>query len=118
MKILLVYPQYPDTFWSFKHAINFILKKAAFPPLGLLTIATMLPEEWDLKLIDMNTSNLRVKDIKWADYVFISAMVTQKDSAITTINKCNKLGARIVAGGPLFSTQSEEFDTVDHLVLN
>ena len=118
LKILLVYPQYPDTFWSFKHAINFILKKAAFPPLGLLTIATMLPEEWDLKLIDMNTSNLKDKDIKWADYVFISAMVTQKDSAITTINKCNKLGARIVAGGPLFSTQSEEFDTVDHLVLN
>ncbi len=118
MKILLVYPQYPDTFWSFKHALKFISKKAAFPPLGLLTVAAMLPEEWEKKLIDMNTTSLTDKDIKWADYIFISAMAVQIDSVRTAINKCRNLGARIVAGGPLFTMQHEEFDGVDHFVLN
>ena len=74
MKILFVYPQYPDTFWSFKHALRFILRKAAFPPLGALTVASMLPKEWEKRLVDMNVKTLTDKDIKWADYIFISAM--------------------------------------------
>ena len=74
MKILLVYPQYPNTFWSFKHALKFISKKAAFPPLGLLTMAGMLSGNWEKKLVDMNVTRLNDSDIKWADYVFISAM--------------------------------------------
>lgn len=81
MKVLLVYPEYPETFWGFKHALKFISKRAAFPPLGLLTVAAMLPEDFELKLIDLNTTKLRDRDIKWADMVFISAMVVQKDSA-------------------------------------
>ena len=81
MKILMVYPQYPDTFWSFKHALRFVLKKAAFPPLGLLTIASMLPDKWEKRLVDLNVRALSDNDIKWADYVFISAMVVQRDSA-------------------------------------
>ena len=75
MKILLVYPQYPDTFWSFKYALKFISKKASFPPLGLLTVAAMLPDEWEKKLVDMNVIHLTDEDITWADYVFVSAMV-------------------------------------------
>ena len=67
MKILLVYPEYPDTFWSFKHALKFVSKKAAFPPLGLLTVAAMLPEDWDKKLVDMNVTRLTDADIRWAD---------------------------------------------------
>ena len=82
MKILLVYPHYPETFWSFSHALRFVSKKAAFPPLGLLTIAAMLPEDWDKKLVDMNTNSLSDEDIKWADYVFISAMVVQQKSTM------------------------------------
>jgi len=117
-KILLIYPEYPDTFWSFKHALKFVAKKAAFPPLGLLTVAAMLPSEWQLKLVDMNTARLSDKDIKWADMVFISAMVVQKDSAKTVIKHCKKLGATVVAGGPLFTTQPEEFSCVDHFVLD
>ncbi|MFP3879423.1 MAG: B12-binding domain-containing radical SAM protein, partial [Dehalococcoidia bacterium] len=74
MRVLLVYPRYPDTFWSFRHALKFLFKKATFPPLGLLTVAAMLPEEWEKKLVDLNTTNLTDKDIKWADYVFMSAM--------------------------------------------
>jgi radical SAM superfamily enzyme YgiQ (UPF0313 family) len=116
LKILCVYPQYPDTFWSFKHALKFISKKAAFPPLGLLTVAAMLPKEWEKKLTDMNVSVLTDKDIKWADYVFISAMVVQKESAKKVISRCKKLGAKTVIGGPLFTAEREEFLEADHLV--
>jgi len=117
MKILLVYPRYPDTFWSFKHALKFVSKKAAFPPLGLLTVAAMLPEEWEKKLVDINVTRLTDSDIKWADYVFISAMVVQKESVREVVAQCKKLGTKIVAGGPLFTTGYEEFDGVDHFVL-
>ncbi len=117
MRILLVYPRYPDTFWSFKHALRFVSKKAAFPPLGLLTVAAMLPIEWQKKLVDMNTTSLTDEDIEWADYVFISAMVVQKDSVMEVIRSCKRLSTKIVAGGPLFTTGHKEFDGVDHFVL-
>ncbi|MDI6814690.1 MAG: B12-binding domain-containing radical SAM protein, partial [Dehalococcoidales bacterium] len=118
MKILLVYPQYPDTFWSFKHALKIISKKAAYPPLGLLTVAAMLPDEWEKKLVDMNVTTLTDEDLEWADYVFISAMVVQRDSVKEIIKRCQKFRAKIVAGGPLFTTEYEEFDGVDHFVLD
>jgi radical SAM superfamily enzyme YgiQ (UPF0313 family) len=117
MKILFVYPKYPDTFWSFKHALKFVSKRAAFPPLGLLTIAAMLPGQWYKKLVDMNVNRLKDKDIKWADYVFISAMVVQQDSAREVIARCNKLSTRVVAGGPLFTTGYEDYKGVDHFIL-
>ncbi|MDP3445407.1 MAG: cobalamin-dependent protein, partial [Ignavibacteria bacterium] len=118
MNILMVYPMYPDTFWSFKHALKFVSKKASFPPLGLLTVASMLPKEWNKKLIDMNADKLNDEDIIWADYVFISAMSIQSESANKVIEQCNKLDAKIVAGGPLFTSSSEYYDHIDHLVLN
>ncbi|MDP6576520.1 MAG: B12-binding domain-containing radical SAM protein [Dehalococcoidales bacterium] len=118
MKILLVYPQYPDTFWSFRYALKFVSKKAAFPPLGLLTVAAMLPGEWEKKLVDMNVTRLTDGDIKWADYVFISAMVVQRNSVNEVIAQCRKLDTGVVAGGPLFTTGYEEFDGVDHFVLD
>jgi len=118
MKVLLVYPEYPNTFWSFKYALKFISKKASFPPLGLLTMAAMLPKEWEKKLVDMTATTLSDRDIRWADYVFISAMSIQKESAKKVIAKCKRSGARIVAGGPLFTTGYEDFGDVDHLVLN
>jgi len=117
MKILFVYPQYPDTFWGFKHALKFVSKKAALPPLGLLTVAAMLPEQWEKKLVDMNVSRLTDTDIRWADYMFISAMVVQRNSVKEVIARCQELGTKVVAGGPLFTTGYEEFDGVDHFVL-
>jgi len=117
LKILLVYPQYPDTFWSFRHALRFISKKASFPPLGLLTIAAMLPSEWEKKLVDMNVTPLTDDDLNWPDYVFISAMIVQSDSAKEVIARCQKFNTKVVAGGPLFTTGYEEFDEVDHFVL-
>lgn len=117
MNILLVYPRYPETFWSFKHALKFIAKKAAFPPLGLLTVASMLPSGWNKKVVDMNTDHLRDKDLAWADYVFVSAMDIQRESACQVIKKCRELGKKVVAGGPLFHASYEDFDDVDHFVL-
>ena len=118
MKILLVYPAYPDTFWSFRYALKVIHKKAAYPPLGLLTVASMLPYHWEKKLVDLNVSPLTDAQIKWADYIFISGMVVQRESAREVITRCNKLKAKVVAGGPLFTTEYEEFSGVDHFVLN
>lgn len=118
MNILLVYPKYPETYWSFHYALKFVSKKASFPPLGLLTVAAMLPEEWNKKLIDLNVTDLREKDIKWADYVFVSAMVVQKESAKNIIQKCRNAGVKTVCGGPLFTTEYEDFNQVDYLVLN
>ena len=118
MKILLVYPGYPDTFWSFRHALKFISKKSTFPPLGLLTVASMLPGEWEKKLVDMNTDTLTTRDIQWADYVFISAMTIQRQSAKEVIARCNEEGIPVVAGGPLFTTEHDKFEGVNHFVLN
>jgi radical SAM superfamily enzyme YgiQ (UPF0313 family) len=118
VNILLVYPMYPDTFWSFKHALKFVSKKASFPPLGLLTVASMLPKDWNKKLIDMNASELTDENILWADYVFISAMSIQSESANQVIERCKTLKAKIVAGGPLFTSSSEYYQGIDHLVLN
>jgi radical SAM superfamily enzyme YgiQ (UPF0313 family) len=118
MNILLVYPQYPDTYWSFKHALKFISKKASIIPLGLVTIAPLLPKKWNKKLVDLNVTRLRDKDIKWADYVFISAMSVQLASVKQIIERCLLLNKKIVAGGPLFTEGFEQFPVIDHLVLN
>ena len=118
MKILMIYPEFPDTFWSFKHALKFIRKKAGSPPLGLLTVAAMLPPEWEKRLVDLNVTSLTPKDLAWADYVFISAMTVQRDAAKTVIARCKEAGISVVAGGPLFTMEYEQFPEVDHFVLN
>jgi radical SAM superfamily enzyme YgiQ (UPF0313 family) len=118
MNILLIYPEFPDTFWSFKHALKFVNKKASLPPLGLLTIAAMLPDNWQRKLVDLNVSPLLPEDIAWADMAFVSAMAVQQESARKVIAQCNKSALRVVAGGPLFTSEYEAFPSVDHFVLN
>lgn len=119
MKILLVNPKYPDTFWSFKYALKFISRKSAFPPLGLLTVASMLPDEWEKKAVDMNATRLRDKDIARADCVFISAMGVQRESAKKVATRCKALGTKTVAGGPLFAAEhmDDDFKDIDHFVL-
>ena len=119
MRILLINPKYPDTYWSFKYALKFISKKASNPPLGLLTVASLLPGDWEKKLVDLNVSRLMEKDILWADLVFIGAMSIQQESAREVIERCRLAGRKIVAGGPLFTGEPENYmDKVDHLVLN
>jgi radical SAM superfamily enzyme YgiQ (UPF0313 family) len=117
MNALLIYPAFPDTFWSFRHALKFVRKKAAFPPLGLLTVAALLPEAWDKRLIDCNVRTLTAKELDWADCAFISGTMLQRESAREIIARCKQAGLTIVAGGPLFSSEIEEFGEVDHFVL-
>jgi radical SAM superfamily enzyme YgiQ (UPF0313 family) len=127
MNILLVYPEFPDTFWSFKHALPFIQKRASLPPLGLMTVAALLPDAWEKRLVDTNVQRLKAKDLEWADYVFISAMTVQRDSARRTvqrdsarriISRCKEAGVPVVAGGPIFVSEHEQFEEVDYFVLN
>ncbi len=118
MKVLLVYPKYPTTFWSFSYALKFISKKASLPPLGLLTVAAMLPADWKVRLVDKNVKRLTDADLRWADYVFLSAMSIQRASAESVLARCKALGVKVIAGGPLFTASPEEFGHVDHLILN
>ena len=118
MNILMIYPRYPITFWSFKYALKYVSKKAAYPPLGLLTVAAMLPKTWNIRLVDLNISKVRDEDLKWADYVMISAMLIQKESVMEILGNCRRLGKKVIAGGPLFSSLSDEYiHLVDHLIL-
>jgi radical SAM superfamily enzyme YgiQ (UPF0313 family) len=118
MKTLLIYPEYPATFWSFKYALRFIHKRAALPPLGLLTIGAMLPKEWPKKLVDVNVEKLTEKDLAWADCAFISGMIVQRESAGEIIARCKEAGLKVIAGGPLFTNEYDSFKDVDHFVLN
>lgn len=117
MKILLVSPRTPDTFWSFAHVLRFVAKKAAFPPLGLLTVAAMLPREWELRLVDLNVRRLTDADVRWADWVFLSAMIVHQESVREIVQRCTGLGRPIIAGGPLFTTGHEGFPGIPHFVL-
>jgi len=114
---LLIYPLFPDTFWGFKHSLKVIRKKASSPPLGLLTVAGMLPEDWKLLLVDMNVMELSDEDLAWADCAMVSAMVVQRDSAKEVIARCKENGVTVIAGGPLFSSEHDDFGDVDHFVL-
>ena len=117
MKVLLVYPRCPDTFWSFKHVMRFVSKKAAFPPLGLLTVAAMLPHAWHLKLVDLNVSDLGDDDLLQVDYVFLSGMIVHRQSAHEVAARCATLGKTVIAGGPLFTTGHRDFPEIPHFVL-
>lgn len=90
MKALLIYPDVPDTFWSFKYALRFVSRKSTAPPLGLLTVAAMLPGEWELRLVDLKIKPLRKSDLEWAEMVFISAMQVQRDSVLQIVAECNQ----------------------------
>ena len=118
MNILLIYPKFPDTFWSFKYALSFIGKKAAFPPLGLLTVAALAPKEWPKRLVDLNVESLTDDDLSWADLAFIGGMAVQRKSAKQIIARCKASNLKVVAGGPLFTAEPDEFGEVDHLVLD
>ncbi len=118
MNILMIYPEFPDTFWSFKAALKFIHKKANFPPLGLITVAGLLPESWQIHLVDMNVRALRDEDLAWADLAFISAMVIQRASVARVVELCKAAGLKMVAGGPLFSAEYDQFPDIDFFVLD
>ncbi|MBT5873569.1 MAG: B12-binding domain-containing radical SAM protein, partial [Candidatus Latescibacteria bacterium] len=118
MRILLVYPEMPDTFWVLRHFLKLTGKKSLYPPLGLLTVAAMLPKEWEKRLVDTNLRPLTDEDLTWPDYVFLSAMNVQEPSARQIIAHCREAGVKVVAGGPLFTHEYLQFNDIAHFVLN
>ncbi len=117
MKVLLVYPRDPESFWSFRHVLRLLAKRSAFPPLGLLTVAALLPADWQLRLIDSNVQALSDEDLLWADWVLLSGMIVHRQSAHEIARRCAELGRPVIAGGPLFTTGHEEFAEIPHFVL-
>jgi len=117
MKVLLVNPEFPDTYWSFRHALPFEGKKCAFPPLGLLTVSALLPPEWERRLVDLNIQSLKSSDIEWADMIFATAMLVQKDSLKQVVKRCKAKGKRVVLGGPYVTTTIEDLPDADHIFL-
>src|SRR5213594_2208455 len=117
MKVLLVYPEFPDTYWSFRHALPFEGKRSAFPPLGLLTVSALLPPSWERRLVDLNVRKLKSSDIDWADMVFATAMLVQKESLRSVVKRCKDRGKRVVLGGPYVTTSIEDLPDADHIFL-
>ncbi|HEV7646422.1 MAG TPA: radical SAM protein [Pyrinomonadaceae bacterium] len=117
MKILLVYPIFPDTYWSFKYALSFENKKASFPPLGLLTVSSMLPASWEKRLVDMNVEDLDPADIEWADMVFVSAMIVQQESLMEVVKLSKAMGKRVAVGGPYVSTSADKLSEADFIFI-
>jgi len=118
MNILLLYPEMPETFWSMKYLMKMISKKSSYPPLGLLTVSKLLPNDWNKRLVDLNLATLNPVDIGWADYIFISAMNVQAEFVNKAIKICKRYHKTIIAGGPLFTHEHEKFPEIDHFVLN
>lgn len=117
--ILMVYPKFPATYWSYEHALPFTGKKSLLPPLGLMTVAAMLPENYNVQLIDLNVSSEGLADgIREADLVFLSAMLIQQESFREVISLCREAGTTVVAGGPYPISSRENIEGVDHFVLD
>ena len=117
MKVLLVNPEFPDTYWSFRHALPFERKRCAFPPLGLLTVSALLPKAWERRLVDLNVRALKSSAIEWADIIFVTGMLVQKESVHEVVRRCKELGKRVVLGGPYVTTTIEDLPAVDHIFL-
>lgn len=118
---LFVYPEFPPSYWGFKYALDFLGKKSSMPPLGLLTIAGMFPNNYDLKVVDMNIESLTDEHLDWADMVLTSTMIVQKASLYKVVERCNRADVPIIAGGPhptsYYDNIKEECDgTVDHFL--
>jgi radical SAM superfamily enzyme YgiQ (UPF0313 family) len=117
MNALLIYPQFPDTYWSFKHALSIEGKRAAQPPLGLMTIAALLPNTWRKRLIDTNVESLKDADLAWADVALVSGMQVQQEHLASIIERCRARGLRTVVGGPIASSMSAAGLKADHVVI-
>jgi radical SAM superfamily enzyme YgiQ (UPF0313 family) len=115
MKVLFVYPWFPNTYWSFRYALSILGKRSFFPPLGLMTISAMLPKDWERRLVDMNVQPLTDADLKWADAVFLSAMHVQRESLQQVITRAKRHGKRVVVGGPYASICPELLTEADHV---
>ncbi len=116
MKAILVYPKNPLSTWGMEEAVKLVGCKANMPPLGLLTVAAMFPDNWELRFVDLNVSDLSIRDLKWADYVSISVMVTQSASLVEVASRTKESGVPVIVGGPITRSLNAIPKNVDHIV--
>lgn len=116
MNALMIYPEWPDTYWSFKHALPFEGKRSVYPPLGLMTVASLLPKHWNKRLVDTNIRPVTEEDLAWADIAMFSGMLIHKQELIEWLDRCRARGLRTVIGGPVTSSVPELLDHADHVV--
>ncbi|MYL06428.1 MAG: radical SAM protein, partial [Gemmatimonadales bacterium] len=115
---LLLYPRHPPTYWGNNFALDLLGIRAAFPPLGLLTVAAMFPPRYNLRVVDLNVTSLEDRDLEWADLAFTSTMIVQRPSLEQVVERCNRAGIPVVAGGPHPTTFHREMEGIDHFVLD
>ena len=115
---LLLYPRHPPTYWGNNFALDLLGIRAAFPPLGLLTVAAMFPSRYNLRVVDLNVTSLEDRDLEWADLAFTSTMIVQRPSLERVVERCNRAGIPVIAGGPHPTTFHREMEGIDHFVLD
>ena len=115
---LLLYPRHPPTYWGHDYALDLMGIRAAFPPLGLLTVAAMFPSRYNLRVVDLNVTSIEEADLEWADLAFTSSMIPQRPSLEQVVGRCNRAQVPVIAGGPHPTTFHEEMEGVDHFVLD
>lgn len=120
MNVLLVYPLFPKSFWSFEKTLALLDRKAMLPPLGLVTVAAILPQEWNFKLVDRNIRQITAAEWAWADLVILSAMIVQKEDLLAQIQEAKGRGKRVAVGGPYPTALPQEVTDVgaDYLILD
>ena len=115
---LLLYPRHPPTYWGNNFALDLLGIRAAFPPLGLLTVAAMFPSRYNLRVVDLNVTSLEDTDLDWADLAFTSTMIVQRPSLEQVVERCNRAGVPVISGGPHPTTFHREMEGIDHFVLD
>jgi radical SAM superfamily enzyme YgiQ (UPF0313 family) len=120
MNVLLVYPLFPKSFWSFEKTIALLDRKAMLPPLGLATVAAILPQTWNFKLVDRNVRSATEAEWEWADVVILSAMIVQKKDLLEQVREAKRRGKRVAVGGPYPTALPHEVEDVgaDYLILD
>ena len=118
MRVLLLYPLFPKSFWSFEKTLALVDCKALLPPLGLITVAAILPQEWEFKLVDHNVREITESDWDWAELVVISGMIVQKEDMLASISAAKQRGKLVAVGGPYATTSPQEVEAADFLILD
>jgi radical SAM superfamily enzyme YgiQ (UPF0313 family) len=120
MNVLLIYPQFPKSFWSFEKTLELVGFKAQLPPLGIITVAAILPQTWEFKLVDRNVRDVTEAEWEWADMVIMSAMIVQKKDFVAQIQAAKQRGKLVAVGGPYPTALPKEAEVAgaDFLILD
>ncbi len=120
MRILLIYPVFPPTFWSYNKILELVDRQVLLPPLGLITVAAILPQSWEFKLVDRNIRLVTEAEWQWADIVIFSAMIVQKQDLLAQIREAKRRDKLVAVGGPYPTSVPDEVRAAgaDFLILD